>query len=134
MRIKVDIFACAIEELATHGPLKPEEIRGLTDPELIDNALVISPEEKKIWGKPRPPVGDERYNEDKTHYRIGIIKNEHITKMMIETSNKAKKLVSYKTVDEKLILNSKSKFCLNIALLEVWEELRAALMISYPNC
>jgi hypothetical protein len=78
-------------------------------------------------------VGDERYNEDKTHYRIGIIKNEHITKMMIETSNKAKKLVSYKTVDEKLILNSKSKFCLYIVLLEVWEELKAALMISYPN-
>jgi hypothetical protein len=24
MRIKVDIFACAIEELATHGPIKPE--------------------------------------------------------------------------------------------------------------
>lgn len=87
---------------------------------------MISPEEKKTWGKPRPPVGDERYNEDKTHYRIGIIKNEHITKMMIETSNKAKKLVSYKTVDEKLILNSKM-------LLEVWEELKAALMISYPN-
>jgi hypothetical protein len=43
LRIKVDIFACAIEDLATHGPLKPEEIRGLTDPELIENALVISP-------------------------------------------------------------------------------------------
>jgi hypothetical protein len=28
--------------------------------------------------------------------------------MMIETSNKAKKLVSYKMVDEKLILNIKS--------------------------
>jgi len=23
MRIKLDIFACAIEDLATHGPLKP---------------------------------------------------------------------------------------------------------------
>jgi hypothetical protein len=29
--------------------------------------------------------------------------------MMIDTSNKAKKLVSYKMVDEKLILNIKSK-------------------------
>lgn len=29
MRIQVDILACSIEELATHGPLKPEEIRGL---------------------------------------------------------------------------------------------------------
>lgn len=53
-------------------------------------------------------MGDERYNEDKHHHRIGIIKNEHLTKMMIDTSNKAKKLVSYKMVDEKLILTYKS--------------------------
>ena len=26
MRIRLDIFACSVEELATHGPLKPEEI------------------------------------------------------------------------------------------------------------
>ena len=68
----------------------------------------MSSEEKKKWGKPRKPEGDERYNEDKTHYRIGIIKNEQLTKMMIETSNKAKKLVSYKMMEEKLILNMKS--------------------------
>lgn len=42
MRIKIDIFACAVEELATFGPLKPEEIRGLTGPDLIENALVIA--------------------------------------------------------------------------------------------
>lgn len=24
MRIRLDIFACCVEELATHGPLKPE--------------------------------------------------------------------------------------------------------------
>ena len=104
MRIKLDIFACSIEELATHGPLKPEEIRGLNDQELIDNALVISSEEKKQWGKTRHVQADERFNEDKTHYRIGIIKSEMTTKMMIETSNKAKKIVSYKMVDEKMIL------------------------------
>jgi hypothetical protein len=39
---------------------------------------------------------------------VGVIKNDNLTKMMIETSNKAKKLVSYKMVDEKLILNAKS--------------------------
>ncbi len=83
MRIKLDVFACSIEDLATHGPLKPEEIRGLNDQELIDNALIISNEEKKQWGKTRQPQADERINEDKTHYRIGIIKNEQLTSMMI---------------------------------------------------
>lgn len=44
MRIQVDIFACSVEELATHGPLKPEEIRGLNmeDRDIIDNALVVA--------------------------------------------------------------------------------------------
>lgn len=44
MRIKMDLFACSIEDLATHGPMRPEEIRGLTDKELIDNALIVAPE------------------------------------------------------------------------------------------
>lgn len=51
----MDVFACAIEELATHGPLKPEEIRGLDDQELIDNALVIAAEERKKWAIRRKP-------------------------------------------------------------------------------
>lgn len=62
MRIKLDIFACCVEDLATHGPLKPEEIRGLTDPELIENALVISPEEKKKWAVRRKLEEGEREN------------------------------------------------------------------------
>ena len=83
LRIQIDIFACSIEELATHGPLKPEEIRGLDDQELIDNALIVSSADKKKWAIKRVPQGDERYNEDSTKYRIGVIKNEQLTKMMI---------------------------------------------------
>ena len=77
MRIQVDIFACSVEELATHGPLKPEEIRGLNmeDRDIIDNALVVADPQKKKWGIPKAPVGDERFNEDKTKYRIGVIKS-----------------------------------------------------------
>ena len=69
---------------------------------------MIAPLEKKLWANNRVPKEDERFNEDKTQYRIGVIKNEYITKMMIETVNKAKKIISYKSVDEKLILNIKS--------------------------
>ena len=53
MRIQLDIFSCSLEELATHGPLKPEEIRGLNDQELIDNALIVSSEDKKKWAHSR---------------------------------------------------------------------------------
>ena len=41
--------------------------------------------------------------------------------MMIETSNKAKKLVSYKMMEEKLILNMKSTTFLHLVLNAVWE-------------
>lgn len=52
--------------------------------------------------------------------------------MMIETSNKSKYLVNYKRVDEKLILTFKSKLFIYVVLKEVWEELKAAMFISYP--
>ena len=69
--------------------------------------MVAGPE-KKAWAVTRKPTGDERFNEDKTHYRIGVIKNEHTINMMIETSNKAKKIVSYKQVELKVLLSVKS--------------------------
>lgn len=31
MRIILDRLACTMEDLATHGPLKPEETRGLNE-------------------------------------------------------------------------------------------------------
>ena len=95
--------------------------------------MVIAPEEKKKWAIQRQPIGDERYNEDKTHYRIGVIKSEHITNMMIETSNKAKKLISYKNVDLKVLLTMKSKFFAKLVLQEAWNELKGSMIIAYPN-
>lgn len=107
MRIQIDLFACALEDLATYGPLKPQEIRGLDTQELIENALVVSSEDKKQWAIKRQPEQDERVNPDPTRFRIGIIKSEALTNMMIETSNKAKKMISYKNVDEKIQLSVK---------------------------
>jgi hypothetical protein len=48
--------------LATHGPLKPEEIRGLSSQDLIDNALVMSSEDKKKWGTKRELKEGQREN------------------------------------------------------------------------
>lgn len=71
-------------------------------------------------------MGDERFNEDSTQYRIGVIKNEQLTKMMIDTSNKAKKMISYKRAENKEQLHIKE-------LLQMKEELSAALRIAFPN-
>lgn len=47
MRIILDRLACSMEDLATHGPLKPEETRGLSEKELIDAAIETMPADKK---------------------------------------------------------------------------------------
>ena len=39
LRLVVDKLSCFIEDLAKYGPIKPEELRGLTQPELIENAV-----------------------------------------------------------------------------------------------
>lgn len=39
MRIVLDRLAVSIEDLASHGPLRPEDTRGLSNDELIDAAM-----------------------------------------------------------------------------------------------
>ena len=54
MRLILDRLAVSIEELALHGPLKPEALRGLDDPELMLNAAECLPENlKKYAHKPK---------------------------------------------------------------------------------
>jgi len=44
------------------------------------------PKDKLKWAECPKPGPGERFNEDKTHYRFGVIKSEEVTKMMIETA------------------------------------------------
>jgi hypothetical protein len=36
LRIKVDLVACALEDLLKHGPMKAEDVRGLKETENIE--------------------------------------------------------------------------------------------------
>ena len=69
--------------------------------------MVISNEDRKAWGKKRSPAEDERVNEDPTKFRTGIIKNQQLTQMLIDTSNKGKQMISYKNAEQKVILSLK---------------------------
>jgi len=51
MRLILDRLAVSIEELALHGPLKPEALRGLDDPELCENAAISLPDNLKKYAK-----------------------------------------------------------------------------------
>lgn len=77
----------SLEDLASKGPLKPEELRGLKDIEdYVKNEDVTT-----ITGlKKMPPKVGVREVVDETNYRTGWLLNEEITKMMLDEATKAK--------------------------------------------
>ena len=88
--MKLDRAAIALEDLASKGPLKPEEIRGLKDlDEYVKNEDITT-----IDGlKKMPPRVGTREIVDETHYRTGWLLGEEITKMMLDEATKAKELI-----------------------------------------
>lgn len=77
----------ALEDLASKGPLKPEELRGLKDyDEYVKNEDITT-----INGLQKmPPKVGVREIIDDTHYRTGWLLGEEISKMMLDESMKTK--------------------------------------------
>lgn len=77
MRLKLDRAAIALEDLASKGPLKPEELRGLKDyDEFVKNEDITT-----INGlKKMPPKVGVREVVDDTNYRIGWLLGEEMTR------------------------------------------------------
>jgi len=87
LRLYVDAAAVAIEELATKGPLKPEELRGLED---LDD-YVKHEDLTVIEGlKKMPPKTGVRQVKDEHNYRTGWVISEELAKKILEESMKAK--------------------------------------------
>lgn len=92
----------ALEDLASKGPLKPEELRGLKDyEEYVRNEDITT-----INGlKKMPPKVGARETTDDTNYRTGWLLAEEMTKMMLEEAMKAKQLIHKSQADNKVCLN-----------------------------
>ena len=90
MRLKLDRAAVSLEDLASKGPMKPEELRGLKDyDEYVKNEDVTT-----INGlKKMPPKVGVREVPDDTHYRTGCLLNEDMTKKMLDEAMKTKLLI-----------------------------------------
>lgn len=81
LRLKLDRAAISLEDLASKGPLKPEELRGLKD---LDD-YVKNEDITTINGlKKMPPRVGVREVVDETNYRTGWVLSEEMTKMMLE--------------------------------------------------
>lgn len=101
MRLHVDAAAVALEELATKGPLKPEELRGLED---LDD-YVKHEDLTVIEGlKKMPPKTGCREVKDEHNYRCGWLVSEDLAKKMLEESMNAKQLVHKTQVERKVHL------------------------------
>lgn len=100
LRIIIDRLAVSVEDLATHGVMKPEELRGLSDGDTYNSAMdLFTPEKKRQWKlNPDVPAGC-RYNPDKSAYRYGVILGEEQTKTMINSANNAKIAISKNNVE-----------------------------------
>lgn len=100
--MKLDRAAIALEDLASKGPLKPEELRGLKDyDEFVKNEDITT-----INGlKKMPPKVGVREVVDETNYRTGWLLSEEMTKMMLDEAMKTKQLIHKSQVDNKVCLS-----------------------------
>jgi hypothetical protein len=102
--LKLDRAAMALEDLASKGPLKPEELRGLKDyDEYLKNDDITTRDGLK---KMPPRVGTRDGNDD-TNYRTGWLLGEEISKMMLDEATKTKLLICKQQVDNKVCLTKK---------------------------
>jgi len=120
LRIKLDQLCVAVEDLATLGPQKPEELRGLSNYEQYGDDLTV----KKGLEKMPPKVG-VRQVEDKTNHRVGWIMDENATNEMLNYVKSAKEMIHSNNVKLNKPLNIKMIF-------EHLEILRGLVMKYYP--
>ena len=74
----------ALSDLAEHGPLRPEAIRGLTTPETYNPAVEMLKGEEKKYAFPKPS-SQERENPDKTGFRTGMAPKLEIAEKISST-------------------------------------------------
>lgn len=126
LRVVIDRLAVSIEDLATHGVLKPEVLRGLTTEETMKSAVETYSDDIKKWAEKPILKPGQRMNEDKTGYRLGVILGEDVTNVMIAETNKAKEYISKQ---QALLKKPLTREGLNQCL----DNMRGALMIAYPG-
>eukprot|EP00343_Euplotes_focardii_P010196 CAMPEP_0205827572 /NCGR_PEP_ID=MMETSP0206-20130828/32462_1 /ASSEMBLY_ACC=CAM_ASM_000279 /TAXON_ID=36767 /ORGANISM="Euplotes focardii, Strain TN1" /LENGTH=298 /DNA_ID=CAMNT_0053128617 /DNA_START=6 /DNA_END=902 /DNA_ORIENTATION=+ len=122
LRLKVDRLAVSMEELATKGPLKPDELRGLED---LDE-YIKSEDLTVINGlKKLPPKTGTREVVDEAHHRTGWIQDEGLVEEMLEGATKAKAVIHIENVGKKICITEE-------ALNEQIDWFRGMVMKVYP--
>lgn len=112
LRLKVVRLALSCKELAKHGPLRPEETRGIGDE--IGKVSELDP---NAYGQPTNP--------DEHGYRTGCPPPPEVADVLHRTAEEAEAAVSAQLVVQKRCLDEKT-------CQEHVDNLRGAVMIAYP--
>eukprot|EP00397_Hematodinium_sp_SG-2012_P033068 GEMP01035282.1.p1 GENE.GEMP01035282.1~~GEMP01035282.1.p1 ORF type:complete len:287 (+),score=72.92 GEMP01035282.1:112-972(+) len=112
LRLKVLRLARCIRELAKHGPIRPEETRGLSD-----ETSKCTPLDVNAYGKPSNP--------DEYGYRTGCPPPAEVAAVLERTASEAESAVSHTLVDQRRCITT--KIC-----QEMLDNMRGAVMIAYP--
>jgi hypothetical protein len=112
LRLKVQRLAVSMQELAKHGPIRPEETRGLSD-----ETSKVSELDTNAYGAPTNP--------DPYGYRTGCPPPQAVADIMAKTADEALAAVAHTLVEQKK--------CLDLKTVEnELNKLKGAVMIAYP--
>jgi len=112
LRLKVQRLALSCKELAKHGPIRPEETRGISDD--IGN---VSELDVNAYGQPTNP--------DEHGYRTGCPPPPEVAEVLRRTAEEAEGAVHHSLVAQRRCIDKK-------LVEEHIENLRGAVMIAYP--
>ena len=126
LRIKLDKLLQSMKGLISHGPLKPEALRGLTQPETINPAIETLPKNQLPWARVTTPGPNREMRIDETGYRTGEAPLVKISEKCMEQMAPHHGLLSPVNADKRISLSKEQ-------LLKAIEEVRASLWIIYPG-
>ena len=123
LRSKLDRACQGMEDLASKGPMRPEELRGLDN---LDE-YVQAEDLTVINGlKKMPPRVGTREVRDETNYRTGVLVSEELTNQMLEEAMKGKQLIHKTQVDRKVNLTFE-------AIDQQLDIFKGLVMMAYPG-
>ena len=123
LRSKLDRACQGIEDLASKGPMRPEELRGLDD---LDD-YVKSEDLTVINGlKKMPPKTGVREVVDEHKYRTGWLVSEELCSQMLEEAMKGKQLIHKTQIDRKVNLTFE-------AIEHQLDVFKGLVMMAYPG-
>eukprot|EP00742_Colponemidia_sp_Colp-10_P005332 GILJ01005697.1.p1 GENE.GILJ01005697.1~~GILJ01005697.1.p1 ORF type:complete len:309 (-),score=56.47 GILJ01005697.1:102-989(-) len=119
LRMKMERLVGAAAELADHGPIKPEDQRGISDEEQIrlqEAGQTIAP--------PVIPEGF-RHNPDPHSFRTGVAVRQDVADVLKRTAAEGDAVISIQQVAHKVSLTERM-------IQECIDNIRGAVNIAYP--